>query len=313
MIGQATQTARTGPAGLDRIARATRIEFSKAHGRNWKLTNAPESSADRPGQIQWNDGFLSIYSDEYGTERFMLDFGKMAVFEINLSNREVCLASAGNSSRATLHHLLFDQVLPRLLAEEEGLVLHAAGVETANGAVLFVGSSGSGKSTLSASFHLAGYRLLSDDALLISIGDDHPLVRGVYPSLRLFKDSAVEILGGSADLSRVADYNDKWKVGTLAEQFASGPMTIRAMFLLDPDPESEIRVELAQDAAACMTVVEQSFSLDPMNSAAARRRLSQASALVGSVPTFRLSYPRAYAMLPAVREAILGKLADTGR
>ena len=303
---------RQGHSGPDPIGRATEIEFSQAHGGAWTLTHAPPICVEWPGPAQWSDGFLSIHANELAPERFRLGFGDEASFNIDLASRQICVASAVHSSEATLRHLLFDQVLPRLLAQEPGLVLHAAGIEVAKEAVLFVGSSGSGKSTLSASFHLAGFQLLSDDALMVWIDDDHAVARAVYPSLRLFEDSALEILGGSAGLSRVADYNDKLSARRLAKQFASGPMTISALFLLDPEPGSAIRVELVEDSAACMALVEQSFTLDPMNTAAARERLARASALVGAVPIYRLSYPRTYAMLPAVREAILGKLADTG-
>ena len=54
-----------------------------------------------------------------------------------------------------------------------------------------------------------------------------------------------------------------------------------------------------------MTLVENSFALDPTDTGGALDRLEKASALAKSVPSFAINYPRDYASLPAVRAAIL--------
>ena len=304
--------SRSDAATSDLFVSSIEAGLRQALGRQWKLTVASEGSLPSLGTGQSSDGFLTIFSDDRNPGSFILRFGQLAGFDISILSQQICIVSTKDISSSTLHHLLFDQVLPRILAHEGQLVLHSAGVEMGLGTVLFVGPSGCGKSTLAASLHVSGSRLLGDDAFLISTQGERWMCRPVYPSLRMFQDSVAGVFGGSADLSRVADYSDKWKVGGLTEQTASKPIAIRVVFLLDPDPVSEIRVEHAEGAAACMALVGQSFSIDPTNLATAKQRLAQASALVGAVPTLRLCYPRDFAMLPAVGEAILEQLSDAG-
>jgi hypothetical protein len=59
-----------------------------------------------------------------------------------------------------------------------------------------------------------------------------------------------------------------------------------------------------------MTLVENSFSLDPSDLKMARTRMEKASQLAGRIPIFAISYPRDYARLPEVREAILANLTE---
>lgn len=58
-----------------------------------------------------------------------------------------------------------------------------------------------------------------------------------------------------------------------------------------------------------MALVESSFALDPVDPDQALGRLNDASALARQVPAFEIAYPRDYARLPEVRQAILDQLA----
>jgi len=95
----------------------------------------------------------------------------------------------------TVDHLVWDQVLPPVLAHDGALVLLGGGVEVDGGAIAIVAPSGHGKSTLSASLHGAGRTLLGDDALIVDTGQTRPTIRAVYPSLRLLPDVHAAILG----------------------------------------------------------------------------------------------------------------------
>lgn len=54
-----------------------------------------------------------------------------------------------------------------LLARGSGILLHGCGVEVDGGAILFCGQSGIGKSTMAGLWQRQGYRILSDDRVIV--------------------------------------------------------------------------------------------------------------------------------------------------
>ena len=77
--------------------------------------------------------------------------------------------------------------------------IHAAALATPDGrGVMLVGPSGSGKTSTTLSLALAGWRLLSDDSLLLSSGEDGVEVLALRPGLYLAPEAArryVELRG----------------------------------------------------------------------------------------------------------------------
>jgi hypothetical protein len=83
-------------------------------------------------------------------------------------------------------------VVPSVVQALRGKVsLHASAVEIEGKAVGFLGDKGQGKSTLCADLVKAGHKLITDDALIISKGDDGKLK--VYPGpygIKLWPDAS---------------------------------------------------------------------------------------------------------------------------
>ena len=208
---------------------------------------------------------------------------------------------------ATRNHVFADQLYPRILAHEGNLVLHAGAFEAHGGCILIVGSSGRGKSSLVTSFDQAGFPLLGDDALVVSMPDGVAYAKAVYQSLRLFPDSVNALFKGGVGTSEVAHYTAKQRINIpVTASPPTQPKPILAMFmLLEPPAEDEVLVDRLSVANACMALVQSSFALDPSDAVHAVQRLELASALARQIPAFAISYPRNYARLPAVREAIM--------
>ena len=176
---------------------------------------------------------------------------------------------------------------------------------------MIMGPSGRGKSTLVSSFHHFGFALLGDDAMIISGLDTIPQVRPVYPSLRLLPDSVEAIIPSAMTSNSVAcnSVKQRFDVAT-ADHISDLPLSIAAIFSLrEPGVTEAITLRRSSAAKTCMALVESSFSLDPSDTAQARRRLEAASTLAAKVPAFEISYPRDYARLPEVRQAILDQVA----
>lgn len=84
------------------------------------------------------------------------------------------------------------------------LPLHASAVETGGRAIAFTGPSGSGKSTLAAALCRRGFRLFSDDTLVLVPTEAGPIALPDGKPLKLWED-ALGILGatGSAPIASV--------------------------------------------------------------------------------------------------------------
>lgn len=226
-------------------------------------------------------------------------------------NKTIIVRPQPGLSQVTIDHFLSDQVWPRLLAHEGSFIIHAGAVRVNGGAILLMGESGRGKSTLSASFDRSGVRLLGDDAMVIEATEDGPCVRAVYPSLRLFPDSIEAVIPGEVTAGPMAHYSSKERIDVaVSPDVGPRSLPILAMFAIAEAAEDDrVTITNVSLAASCMALVTNSFALDPSDSGQARDRLRSASALAKAVPAFEIAYPREYARLPEVRQAILNQVA----
>ena len=257
--------------------------------------------------VLWVDqsGRLIAKVNPDAPDRYVIEFPRYGCAEISLSDRNIQMhPAAPHLLPDTLQHLLVDQVLPRVIAHEHRLVLHAGAVQRSGGAIIFIGESGRGKSTLSASLQGQGWTLLGDDALIISGKDDVFLGEATYKSLRLLPDSIAALYATEPKLKPVAHYTRKQRVA-LPFSPSIGVSPIQAIFILTDEPQgATITVERMSAAKTCMALITNSFALDPTDTARAKQKLSIASDMAMHVPAFELSYPRDYTRLSEVHEAI---------
>ena len=252
---------------------------------------------------------VEVQSDE-GYTQVLLGFGNVASFSVSLADGTINVWSAPDTTAETIHHLLLDQVLPRLLAHKGHLVLHAGGVVLAGKAIAFVGTTGAGKSTLVASLHALGHPLLSDDGLVVTRSGSHGMVLPTYPSLRLWPDAVAGVFAdGTPNLAPMAHYSTKQRVlvdpGTTPH-----PLPLAALYVLAPGTTvSTIDIVPVSPRDACMEIVRNAFRLDPTDPERAAAQLALAASVADAVPTYSLAYPRAFERVPEVHAALHAHLA----
>lgn len=257
------------------------------------------------------DGF-SVCVERDRQSRFIVSFDGLASFSVNQADRTiVCHPLAKQLPEATLEHLLLDQIVPRILGQQGGLVLHAAGLGHEGAVILLLGDTGRGKSTLATSLYTQGMDLLGDDAMNINLEDDRPLARAVYPSLRLLPDSRTSLLPAETVHHPIGSQTRKERI-TLP--FMALPQQsyqpIAGIFILENAlPDTAIALRQLNPAELCMALTSNSFALDPADNRAASNRLQIAASLARQAPAYALHYARDYALLPRVRAAIVDSLS----
>ena len=249
-------------------------------------------------------------------ESFLLRFPGLADFLIAKDGRQIEAWPAPSASIETIRHLLLDQVLPRVLAQQGRLVSHAGAVRVGDKALAFIGDSGSGKSTLTASFHAAGYSLLCDDGLVVTHGAGVTLALATYSSLRLWPESIASLFTRTPIVAPMAHYSSKRRI-ILKDTKTNGTvrLPLASVYVLTSerlDDGAEVSLRRLSPGAACMAIIGNSFQLDVTD----RRRgvdvFADASRIAEHVPVFSLAYPRDFTRLPEVHETILRQLSEQG-
>jgi hypothetical protein len=209
-----------------------------------------------------------------------------------------------------VRHLLLDQVIPLVLSRRERIVLHASAVLTRHGVIAFAGKSGQGKSTLAATFAREGFALVSDDCLVLRAGSEGWTAVPSYPGVRLWPSTVEEVLREDTSTGDVAHYTLKRRLGdTDVLPYTSGPAPLKRLFFL-ADDTGEVSLERLSPGRAIMAMIAFAYNLDIKGTLFLRRQFDTVVRLAEEVPTYAMHYPREFAALSAVRDAILRHLGE---
>ncbi len=253
----------------------------------------PRLPEDIEWQHEWKESDDSV---TLGVARhpsgFLLRFPELCDVILDTGQRHISVVPHETLDEHTIEHLLVDQVLPRFLAHEGHLLLHACAVNIKDRVILFLGRSGWGKSTLAALLHKAGYRLYSDDCVMLQQHESQWQSLPTYPSLRLYEDSIENILGQDSSLSWVSEYSDKQRIALVNEPEHEMPKLHAMYFLSDPEnTENDIKITPMRPGNTCIELIERSFRLDIGDPSQSRQLMMATAALTQCVPAYRLSYP----------------------
>ena len=238
--------------------------------------------------------------------RYLLRFPRVADFLIEPdSDTTICYPRRG-VERATLRHLLLDHVLPLVVSNRGRIILHASAVATPAGGVAFLAAAGSGKSTLAASLSLAVWPLVADDSLLVEPGADGVLATASYPGVRLWHSSLVALAGASVRSRRVSRYSEKRRLAPPAPgfRFRSRPVMLTRLYVLGPARDDGVTIGRLSRRDALVELVKHAYTLDIDDR---RKVVGHFERLYRHRPALsirRLSFPRRFAPLAAVRDVI---------
>lgn len=222
---------------------------------------------------------------------------------ISSSGSDVRVDAAASMEQPEIDHLLLHQVLPLALSRTGRVVLHACAVETAAGAIAFVGQSGSGKSTLAAAFCRRGHALVADDALAVDMSGEPIAVWPTADGLRLWDHMRAAAPAG-APLH--ATGTGKLRAPAV---IARGRLPLARIYLLDTPDDSSSTIRPVPAAEVRLELLSHVFRLDVADRAESQRLFDAAHRTAASVPSRSIFYPNGLAYLDATVDAVLSDLA----
>ncbi|MFN3218071.1 MAG: hypothetical protein ACE367_16365 [Acidimicrobiales bacterium] len=202
--------------------------------------------------------------------------------------------------RATLSQYVTGACLALVLTQRGFLVLHAGACVVGDGAVAFVGPSGAGKSTTIEAMRQAGYRILSDDLVVLRVPDvGSPSVQPGIPRIRLRPDSAAALGwdGGAAGPKTVPK-----SVRRIDDDLATDAVPLRALYLLSGGDQAA--VEPCDDVSALRVLLTNTRGAAGHGGADfAAVLLRRYRRLLDAVEVRRLTRPTSSATAPSVDTA----------
>jgi hypothetical protein len=275
------------------------LKFSLEYGR--------QQSRNHFGSADWlspRGENLPFYSND--NSYHWLRFPALADFRISADTKEVLCYPVPGIPVETIRHLLLDQVLPCCLAYDGKIMLHASAVQLEQGLLVFIGDSGVGKSTLAGNFHQAGSPAISDDCLWVKENEDQIVAVPSYGGLRLWEDSLDVLFASKAETHSMAHYSSKKRVPLNGNhQISSGMPVLAVIVLSKPGVASEVTLERLSRREIFFAMLRQAFQLDPTDLERMTRHVQALGRIVPRRPSFRLSMPHEYDLLPLVRQKIL--------
>ncbi len=214
-----------------------------------------------------------------------------------------------------MRHLLINQIIPRYLASQGSLIIHAGAASLENGSsVAFMGRSGSGKSTLASGFHQSGAELISDDCILLQPLEHEVKVIGGLSGIRLLPDSKNALFSESSGFTRYSPFSEKQQLllSSNAALDKPQPYSLDALYILDHSRDFEtINIQQLPPSIAIMALIQCAFSLDPSDHETTGRNFhSIGLAMCENLDVFNLTYPRKHELLSNVVEAISTHVAN---
>ncbi|MEM1115074.1 MAG: hypothetical protein AAGJ11_01115 [Bacteroidota bacterium] len=176
-----------------------------------------------------------------------------------------------------------------VLRQRGQLVLHGSCVARDGVAVGFVGESGWGKSTLAASLVARGWRLLTDDLLVVDgIDRGAPVSIPSHPSMRLSEQAIEAVDGAGRERGQAHALTSKRRVD-MADAFSDEPVALGAIFVLDPRLADAHEAVPLSPREATLQFVGHTRGQRLLHAEAVRAaHLMQCARLAQATPTFHL-------------------------
>jgi hypothetical protein len=212
-----------------------------------------------------------------------------------------------------LQLILLGSVISVLLHQRGYLVLHASAVAIGETVVAFIGQKGAGKTTTAAALHARGHTLLTDDVVVISTNDSaEPVVLPGYPQFKLWPETAKYLGLNPDELNHLVDVPTAIKrAGPVEQGFASTPLPLQGLYLLNVGDSVEIQRVTAQQAFLELMPHWQSArqGVKFAKTIGSPDFFRKETDLLAMVPVYRFTRPLDFSLFPAAIDQLEAHVA----
>jgi hypothetical protein len=235
------------------------------------------------------------------SDGFRLAFDDTGTFDVSDSGRDIAWTPGESSAMELVRADLLGGVFSVALHLQGLLCLHGSGVALGDTALAFVAVKGAGKSTLATALCDGGAKLITDD--MLPVDPRAPVMAWPsMPAVRLLHDSASHLRHASGQAHPVTN---KYHVNQLQpHQVEIRRLRLGAIYELAPVPaETGVpaveRINV-QGTAALGALLRNHRAGTAIGAAESMNLFDRASAIVRTVPVFRLQVARDFSRLAEV-------------
>jgi hypothetical protein len=190
--------------------------------------------------------------------------------------------------------------------------LHATAVLTPHGVVAFLGESGDGKSTLGALLVRHGFRLVTDDMLVLTFDADECVAHAGPPRIKLYRHVANRIFDAGYSGVPMNPVTEKLIIPLNHDQSVNRPHPLRAIYLIQAHHHGgAVRapgIRQLSPAVAFPQVLAATASHYAFERERLARQFNFLTRLLEKVPVKTLEYPRDENSMATLRDTVLADL-----
>jgi hypothetical protein len=194
--------------------------------------------------------------------------------------------------------------------------LHATAIVVDGSAIVFLGDSGFGKSSLAACCLNGGYRLLTDDLLLVHEDAGRMLAYPGPARIKLFPKVARRFVPAAGDCPPLNGGTAK-SILPIDRAAGTAPTELRAIYVLaaprDVCRRDSVSSEPLSAREAFIELVKSTFNRRLADPRRLQRQFESMTRIANRVPVRRLLYPRSLDRLPEVRDLVLSEVQSRRR
>lgn len=166
-----------------------------------------------------------------GTSFYQLYWSGIGVFQIQFDGH---ISYQKTTEELAIFRLfLMSEVLGIALFCRNHFLLHGSAVQTKSGAHVFIGLPGAGKSTTIAAFAKAGFTVLTDDLIALSVSDHQPSsVLPAFPEIKIWEDACSGLHIETGQLSASFEGNKKYIWQQATDLFPKEAIPLQSITIL---------------------------------------------------------------------------------
>ena len=238
-------------------------------------------------------------------------------FLVSADGHRITSRREEGSSDESFQVYMLGQALSFALVNQGFEPLHATVVVVDGQAVAFLGHHAFGKSSLAACFLEAGYRLLTDDLLILQESSNGILAHPGPPRIKLYPRIARRFLGHPVNGIRMNADTDKLILPIDEHRRCASPVALAAIYALaaprDVRRGASVTIDALSPREGFVELVKATFNRRIVSPQRLARQFGVMARLTDRVSVKQLTYPRSIDRLPEVLDVVLADLARDAR